>query len=290
MESNSFTQFPYIGELVDSIKSILPIHSIYVLALTETVKETTAFTPPLRTSSEGFAVYTLVLVSLRSFLLNTTQVTVVLLEKMHYKCKVYPITFIIEDVIDRVDEGNNFLTRILNHAPCIYKVDESLSLYSKFSPILHKSMYTEIKAEWKRRNRRAGYLLTTVGNDGIDMNVDPSAQLGLLHYALEQMFLGIVYLFWEFSPVYYPMDHLLHFCGVISELRQRIFSQRQFETKRIFRLLCMGNRQMRTRSCTVIAQGDVDKAYKLCERFHNESILLGSRQLKSLKRLHCTRS
>ena len=177
------------------------------------------------------------------------------------------------------------MNRIVNQAPCIYQEDDSLLRFGSIQRFYHKRIYDPIQTTWNSRMKRAGYLLSTVNS--IDIDEEPTAIIGILHFVLEQVCAALIALFWEFTPYYYSLPYLFHLCGHFTQLPQTIFSQKTFESQRMFYMLCNAHYQMRYKSQNKFSIRDSDKAYNLCDRFFCEAQNLGEKKLEELKKLHC---
>ncbi|MCG2461512.1 hypothetical protein K8352_12185 [Flavobacteriaceae bacterium F89] len=278
-------KFPFQEELLELLKKQLQLHSVYVIGNIKESRYQRVNLFPRTTDSEMLVIYTLLIICHDPISKNLGEFMDDLYNKMGKQCKVYPIIYTLNNVMDKLDYGNNFLNRIVNRTPCIYQEDESLLRFGRFRPLHHKGIYEGIQSEWNSRMKRAGYLLSMVGI--IDVEEEPAAKLCILHFTLEQICVALTYLFWEFKPYYCSLSYLMHLCGLFTRIPQTIFPQRAFGSQRMFYVLCNAHHQMRFKTRNEFSKKDCDKAYDLCERFFEEATTLGERQLENLKELHC---
>ena len=208
-----------------------------------------------------------------------------LYNKMQQHCKVYPITYSLSSVKKKMNTGNNFLSRIMSQTVCMYKENETLSGFQNFKPSYHWVVYERIESHWNTRMERARYLLSIVD---IDFKEEYTSKLATIHHALEQVCLGLLYVFWEFNPHHYALSYLLHLCGHFTDLPQRIFPQTTYGLQRQFYMLCNAHHIMRFKAQNEFSEHDAFKVQHLSERFYEEAKRLGEDQLKHLKALHCT--
>jgi hypothetical protein len=132
---------------------------------------------------------------------------------------------------------------------------------------------------------RAEYLLSTIGC--IERKEYPISILSTMQSALEQICLGLLYLFWEFKPQHYSLSYMLHLCNHFSEPSQNIFTRETYGLHRIYYMLCNAHQIMRFKAHNEFSEKDTDKAYNRCERFYDEAKRLGDKHLEYLKEQHC---
>ncbi len=284
-EINISTQFPLQEDLLELLKTMLSLHSVYVIGNIKEKKKQNVNLFPQSINSEALITYTLLIICYKPISKHLGSFMDDLYNKMQKQCKVYPIVYTLSDIKLKLDSGHNFLNRIINQTPCMYQYDDALFKFHRLQLSYHKRIYDRIDTEWSLRMKRAGYLISLV--DIIDAEDDPTANLGILHFALEQICTALLYLFWEFKPYYYSLSYLLHLCSHFTQLPQAFFPQKAFGSQRLFYILCNAHHQMRFKSKNQLSKGDSDKAIGLCQGFYYEVQGLGEKKLEQLKKIHC---
>jgi hypothetical protein len=283
MEIDKVTHYPFKDELLCLLKRELPLHSVYVISIYKQKEKQKIYLSPSCANPQLFVTYTLLLVSYKPVSKRLGDLMNELYHKMQRRCEVYPITYSLSSVKKKMNAGNNFLARIMSQTDCVYKENETLSGFQNFKPSYHRVVYERIESDWNNRMARARYLLSIVD---VDFKEDYSAKLATIHHALEQICLGLLYVFWEFSPHHYALSYLLHLCGHFTDLPQRIFLQTTYGLQRQFYLLCNAHHIMQFKAQNEFSEQDGFKAHHLSERFYEEAKRLGEEHLKHLKRRH----
>src|SRR5690606_17576542 len=113
------------------------------------------------------------------------------------------------------------------------------------------------------------------------------SMMTIMHYALEQICLGLLYLFWKFEPQHYSLSYMLHLCSHFCRLPDTIFPKETYGLHRMRYMLCNVHHIMRFKAKNEFSYRDTVKAHNRCERFYGEAKKLGEAQLEYLKELHC---
>jgi hypothetical protein len=288
MKAKTPTTFPFQTELIDVIKKELPLHSVYVINMIKSKNKQITQLSPKRKQIYLEAIYTLLIVGNRTLHKNLDDFMEEVYNKMGQHCKVYVIYCTISNLMERIDIGDNFLTRTIKETPCMYREDNALSRYSQYGLIHHVSIYKDIKTIWKHRMKRSIYLFSVI--DVIHEDEEPLSKLAVLQNAMEQICLGLLYVFWEYKPHHYTLSYLLHLCSTFTSLPYNIFPQTTFGLQRQYYMLCNASEIMRFKGrngTNDFKLRDVDKVLKRCKQFLNKANQLGEKQLKHLKEVHC---
>lgn len=169
----------------------------------------------------------------------------------------------------------------------MYKEDDDLLSYSRFALMHHIFIYDAIETIWKHRIKRAVYLFSII--DVIHNEEDAISKLAVLHEAMVQICLALLYVFWEFKPHHYTLSYLLHLCTAFTALPNTIFPQTTFGLQRQYYMLCNVSDIIRfkgTNGTNDFELKDVDKVLKRCEKFLKRANKLGENHLKHLKKVH----
>ena len=288
MKTKSITKFPLQKELLTLLKSLVSLHSVYVIHSNACKNKQVTHLTPKSKQTHMETIFTLLIVGNETLHKNLDDFMEEVYNKMGQRCKVYVIYCNISNLMERIDIGDNFLTRTLKEAPCMYREDNALSRYGQYGLMYHVSIYKEIRTVWRHRMERSKYLFSII--DVIHDDEEPLSKLGVLHNAMEQICLGLLYVFWEFKPHHYGLSYLLHLCSTFTSLPYNIFPQTTFGLQRQYYMLCNASEIMRFKGINGtndFGSRDVDKVLKRCERFLNEADRLGEKQLRHLKEVHC---
>lgn len=285
MKTKAPAKFPFKKELIGLIKKELPLHSIYVIGVYPEKKRQDIYLTPGCTNPQKLVTYTLLIIGHKSPRKSQGDFMYGLYNKMQQRCKVYVIFHTLSNIMDRIDVGDNFLTRTISQTPCLYKEDDALFRFSRYRICYHKQVFKTIKAGWKSRMERADYMLKVI--DTIMDNEEPNSKLAIVHGAMEQICMALLNLFWEYKPHHYSLDYLLHLCSHFTQLPNKIFPRTTFGLQRQYYMLCNAQDIIRFKGKNEFSSNDAHKVAKLCERFYEEAITLGKDQLKHLKELHC---
>jgi len=288
MKAKTPTKFPLQEELLDLLKKLLPLHSVYVIGVHKERKKQKAYLSPQNVTFQKTVTYTLLIITYKPLSKRLGEFMDDVFNKMQHRCKIYVIMYTLSNAKKRLDFGDNFLSQVVFQTPCIYKHDNSLSKFSKISLLFHQIVYKRILETWKARMDRAEYLLSVI--DNIEPKEDATSRLSIMHYALEQVCMALLYVFWEYKPQHYSLSYLLHLCGNFTQLSQTIFPKETYGLHRIYYMLCNAQHIMRFKAQDEFSEGDTDKAYNRCERFYYEAKKLGEERLEHLKELHCKQS
>ena len=275
-------------ELIKLLKTLIPLHSVYIIGINKDKRKENNYLLPLNRSTKKFVTFTLLIISIKPISKGQGDFMDDLYNKMQQRCKVYTIMYALSKVKKRLNYGDNFLSRVIFQAPCIYKADDCLSKFSNYALLFHQNVYDRIQETWKNRMDRSEYLLSII--DNIEPKEDSISKLSILHHALEQVSMALLYVFWEFKPQHYSLSYLLHLCSNFSQLPQTIFPKETYGLHRIYYMLCNAHHIMRFKAQNEFSDMDTDKAYNRCEWFYDEAKKLGETQLEHLKELHCNPS
>lgn len=285
METGTTIKFPFRDELIKLIQMELPLHSVYVIGMETTKKRQKVFLYPLPVMPQETVTYTLLVVGHRSPAKNLGDFMGSLYGKMKGRCRVYVIFRTLSNVLKRLDIGDNFLNRIVSGTPCIFKENNLVTESCPVGMCLHSTYYERIRESWIDRMERAEYLLSVVGIIG--EREDTASKMAVMHFAMEQVCLGLLRIFWEYVPNHYSLSYLFHLCGHFTGLPQRIFPRGTYGLQRQFYMLCNAHHIMRFKGAIQFSPDDSDRVFRRCERFFMEARGLGEKHLDVLKALHC---
>ncbi|WP_162623342.1 hypothetical protein [Confluentibacter sediminis] len=285
METKTSKKTELQKELLAHLKKLLALHSVYVISTIKERKSHKVHLIPQSKNSERFIIYTLLIITYRPISKRLGDFMDEVYNKMHQRCKIYPIMYALSNVKKRLNYGDDFLYKAIFHTPCIYRNNDCLSQFSKYSMPFHQNVYDHIQETWKSRMDRAGYLLSIIGN--IEPEKDTTSMMSIMHHALEQICLGLLYLFWKFEPQHYSLSYMLHLCSHFCRLPDTIFPKETYGLHRMRYILCNVHHIMRFKAQNEFSYRVTEKAHNRCEQFYHEAKKLGEAQLEYLKELHC---
>ncbi|GGK32787.1 hypothetical protein GCM10007962_28900 [Yeosuana aromativorans] len=289
MKAKAPAKFPLQKELLDLLKNLVPLHSVYVIGMDTSKNKHIHYLHTKSKQEHLEAIYTLLIVGNKTINKNLDDLMEEVYNKMKQRCKVNILFCTLDNIMERIDIGDNFLTRTLKEAPCMYREDNTLSRYGQYGLMYHISIYKEIKTVWRHRMERAVYLISII--DIIHENEEPLSKLSVLQNAMEQICLGLLYVFWEFKPHHYTLSYLMDLCTTFTSLPNEMFPQTTFGLQRQYYMLCNASGIMRFKGrngTNGFRSRDVGKVLKRCERFLREADRLGEKQLGHLKEAHVT--
>ncbi|MFI0431288.1 hypothetical protein [Mariniflexile sp. HMF6888] len=285
METTTLKKFPYQKALIALIKKEVPLHSVYVISVYKEKQTQNVYLFPESVNSQKVITYTLLLITHKPIPKNMQDFMDTLYNNMQQRCKVYAIVYTLPKVKAKLNDGCRFLSKVLNQTPCMYQEDDALSKLGLFGLSFHKHVYQRIQEEWNSRMRRANCLISLV--DVVDVIGDSTSRLAIMHHALEQICMALLYVFWEFKPQHYSLSYMLHLCSLFTQLPETVFPQKSYGLQRMYYILCNAHHIMRFKAHSEFSEKDVDKAFNRCERFFEEAKGIGEGQLEYLEGIHC---
>ena len=285
MKTDAHIQQSFPNELLGLIKNLIALHSVYVISDYFEDNKHVNYLQPTSNSAQKPVTYTLLIIvhkfpskSLGDFMDD-------LYNKTQKRFRVYAIMYTLSKVRKRLNWGDNFLLKVMLQTRCIHKEDDSLHKLCGQSLFFHHSVYELIQENWKVRMERADYLLSTIRD--IQPKEDFCSMLAVMHFALEQICMGLLFVFWEFKPLHYPLPYLFHLCSHFTELPQTIFPVDTYGSHRLYYMLCNAHHIMRFKTKNEFSYRDSDKALNRCQLFYESAQSLGDTHLDKLQKLHC---
>lgn len=276
-----------LGEIINHLKTIIPLHSVFLIGKQSEADSQKVYLPPSHTTATSFNTYTLLVISDAPSPLSSTNLTDTIYNRMQQRCKVYCICYTYMKVKKKVNRGHNFLTRIINDDRLLIYTKDSNIGRLKYNRSLHEKIWKHICTQWETRYQKADYLYTIL--DCHDIKQNPVAKIGILHFALEQICLGLLYVFWEFKPTQHTLSFLIHLCSHITGLPEYLFARNSYTSHHNYHLLINGHYQMRFKTKSTITNKDAERLYECCGEFIAKANELAIAELERLKDLHFVR-
>lgn len=284
MKTDAPTTQSFPKELSDLIKAEISLHSLYVISAYHKNIQQEIYLGPICNIIRKPTTYTLLIIAKKFPSKRLEDIMDDLYNKTEKRFKVYAIVYSLSNVKKRLNWGDNFLLGAIFQNNCIYKDDDSLSEFSNYGLSVHPTISQAIQEHWNVRMHRAGYLLSAIGC--IHPDEDSISMLATMHCALEQICLGLLYLFWEFSPHHYSLPYLFHMCSHFTDLPQTMFPNDTYGSHRMYYMLCNAHHLMRFKIKKEFSHTDSDKAFNRCQSFFEKAKVLGDGHLEKLKGIH----
>lgn len=270
-------------QLLSILKQEADLHAVYLFELSEYTESKQLFGEIDIKDSDKTFIYTILIVSNSPIKKNIGDFMDILYKKTQHKCQVFPVCYSLQHIKHRVDEGDNFLTRILITLPCIWQENDDLQNSKRYNVIHHPQIYKRIEHEWNIRIQKAASLLSFFDTD---FELEPTVTLAALYFAVEQVCLGILYLFWEFNPTHHSLKYLLHLCSLCTDIPKSFFLANNYQAKRILYILSHAHHSMRFKRASKITPDEIENAITVCETFYKEAVKVGEQQLAKIKAIH----
>lgn len=107
-----------------------------------------------------------------------------------------------------------------------------------------------------------------------------AVQVSLLHAALEQLCLGLIYVFLGYKPESFGINYLLRVCDVFTTLSGEVFPDRTIEDKRLLKVLGTNWQMIRHQPNLKMSITDVEVLRNRVSRFEVEVLELVNRELR----------
>mgnify|MGYP006404291755 FL=1 len=195
------------------------------------------------------------------------------------------ICFILETVKrahKALDFGSNFLQKALGEGKPLYAEDDRLRGFLKQGYLYHSQQVEKLQKYWDLRSNRAYYLIESTRI--LDTREDALVQLHMYEEALIQTCLGLIRLFWEYSPAYTSLNYLLDLCRSFTAFPSALLETSSFKARRRLHLLSHAQQHLRYGSTYTVTDADANEAYHLCKRFMQQAEALAAERLHFLKR------
>lgn len=269
-----------ITKLVNVLRSITDVHSVYLIGAQKESRSSLYVLGPNKEYPERDLYTITLLIISRENVAQPKEFMNAVFTKMDERVKIYPILYTLNDVKYRLDSGDNFLSRFLSPQNEIYCSQRLLP----FGYCFHPKMYTIIKKEWGLHLNRAYYFEDKA--DILDTINDENARMFLLSQALQQASIALLYVFWEYKPSYYDLNHLLNLCNHFCNSPKLVFPKTSFRSYRVYHALCHAEYNAIFKSNDFVSLGDSDYAHNLSRRFLDKANREGTKKLEELEQLH----
>lgn len=275
---------PLLEQLIELLKSKVSLHSVYLIGRQNKISSRATYVTPTGKMYKESVAYTLLMVTHDPLPIPLFKLTDDIYNRL--PCRVYIIDYTLDEVCYKINRGSNFLDRFLTEALLLFAEDIRLTSLNR-TPHYYGKDWKRIRKVWKTRFKRATYLLFILEDVYQEIDEEPTVKMGIMHYALEQVCLGLLYVFWEFKPAHNTLSYLFHLCSHFTSLPDEIFSGTSHTRHHIYHLLSNAHHEMRFKSKSGITKKEAERAFDLCNDFMMQAQKVADAELQRLKRLHC---
>lgn len=141
----------------------------------------------------------------------------------------------------------------------------------------------QTEGEWNSRKYNAICLLEA--ETAIENPNSNTVQVVLMHAALEQLCMGLVYVFLGHRADSFGIRYLLRLCDVFTPLAARIFPDYSDEDKRLLKVLNSNNSTLRHQPQVKTSITDVETLRMRVHQFFEKAVALAESELEKMKNL-----
>ncbi len=269
-----------IEKLIGVIKSLLKVHSIYWIGATKNHNSSSYFfNSEVNGNFNQQYEFTLLIISYEEIGDSKTFMCEVF-NKMKEQVKLFSIHYSYNDITRRLEEGDNFLSRVLLPENCL--IQESSLFLTGYC--YHPGKFEEIKKVWELRISRAFYFEDKA--DVVDMMYNENARMVLVSQTLLQTCAALLWVYWEWKPHHFDLDLLLNLCKNFSNSPQIVLPKKSFTSKKVYSQLCHSQYNINFKTIDEVTIPDSDYASNLAGRFLKSVRKEGNKKLKELELLH----
>ncbi len=200
-------------------------------------------------------------------------------------CKVFLIQYTVMDVSILLDRGYYFLQHCLDKALPVYS--ECSSSFKRYEISYYEQTFEKILKVWQTHYDRASYFMETLVDPYGEMPEGTITKLQILHTAIKQVCLGMLYVFWEYKPIHYALDYLLHLCSNFSSAPDVFIFSESFSNQYSYELLRTAPRQLKRSTSEILKKEDIETAFKVTENFMAKAHGEVGKELERLRKIHC---
>lgn len=269
-----------LERLIKVIRPMVKVHSIYWIGATKNDSSSHyLFNSKFKGDFKQYYEFTLLIIS-HEDIGNPKPFMAEVFNKMKEQVKLYSIHYSINDIKRRLEEGDNFLSRVLLPENCLFQ-ESPLSLTGY---CYHPRKFEEIKKVWEFRLNRASYFEDKI--DTVDMVYDESGRMVLVSESLLQTCAALLWVYWEWKPHYFELHLLLNLCKHFSKSPRIVLPKKSFTSKKVYSQLCHAQYNINFKTVDNVSMEDSDYASNLAERFLRSARKEGDKKLKELELLH----
>ena len=273
---------PEIHKVIPIIRSLIRVHTLYLIGQQNLTREYVYNSSLNRSRKLRIrSVLTMLIIShdqvadpkiFMSEVFNKTQ--------EHFS--LYSIHYTLNEANNSINYGCNFLNRVLKEGTLLYSEDNRLRQLGTY--LYHPKVFLRIQKYWNKRLKHARYFeeKSTICED----NPSNQGRYLILKQAIQQVCLGLIYVFWEYQPSYYSLPFLLHLCEQFSEAPKIIYPKKTFRSQQMYSRLCHAQYNLNEKIQEDTSESDSLKAEQLTYKFIQAARKEADKKLEELKKLH----
>ena len=268
-----------LEQVIADLKSLVPIHSIYCIASTNHhAFSLHRFNSEEVVHDQDCYELTLLLISYDK-IFDHRMLSHQISEKSDGRIKTHLILYTYEEVYEKLEMGDNFLSIALNQKNCLYQESTlSVSNYMAFP-----AMYERIAKGWRRRVRRASYFMSSA--EILDVERDEVARLDLINQMIYHSASSLLWVYWEWPTSTTDIALLLNLCKTFSRCPDTILKN-SFEDQNIYSLLVESRDNLNFRPELEVSSEDVEIALEKAKEFYYCARVFGEERLVQLQKTH----
>ncbi|MFD2433377.1 hypothetical protein ACFSO9_07300 [Mesonia maritima] len=221
-----------LKQLLKVITSVLSVHSIYSIGVrSHQLKRFYSFNGLEKNVVEEHWEVTLLIVS-KSYVKDPKAFMEKIFTKMNKKVRLYSLHYTYNEITTRLNEGDNFLSRLL--LPENRILQEHPLVITGY--IKHPVMYKRIRNGWEFKISKAAYFISKLKVSD-DISCEP-AKLLLVHQAISQVCAALLWVYWEYKPSHVDLNYLVRLCQNFSKSTAIVLPKESFRSKRIYNAIC----------------------------------------------------
>lgn len=271
-----------LQQAMSCLRETYRVHSAYVLysAQDSRLQPANCFMPTEEQVHQSFAV--VLLITHKAVGMSPAQLTDRVYNQTGQRIRICFVLETLKRAHKALDFGSNFLQRVIGEGKLLYEEDGQLRKFLKTGCFYHPDKFRKLKKYWEIRINRAQYLVEITRI--LDIHEDELVQLHLYEEALIQTCLGLIRLFWEYSPAYTSLPYLLNLCRSFTSFPQELLETTSFKARRRLYLLTHAQQHLRYGTFCKVTYDDCTDSYHRCERFLEQAEALAEEHLQVLKR------
>jgi len=273
---------PEIHKVIPIIRSLLRVHTLYLIGQQNITKDC-LYSSSLNRNKKPRIRYILTMLIISHDQVADPKIFMnEVFNKTQEQVTLYAIHYTLNEANNRINYGSNFLNHVLEEGALLYSEDNRLKQLGTY--LYHPKVLLRIHKHWNKRLKHARYFeeKSTICED----NQSNQGRYLLLQQAIQQICLGLIYVFWEYQPSYYSLPYLLHLCEQFSEVPKIIYPKRSFRSQQIYSRLCHAQYNLNEKIQEDSSESDSQKAEHLTYKFIQAARKEADKKLEELKKLH----
>ena len=271
-----------LQEAINYLRETYRVHSAYLLYSAQDSRVQSAHCFSANETQVHQSTAVVLLVTYTSVGASPSQLTDRVYNQTGQRIRICFILETLKRAHKALDFGSNFLQKALGEGNLLYAEGDQLCKFLKQGYLYHPQQVEKLKKYWDIRKNRAYYLIESTRI--LDTREDALVQLQMYEEALIQTCLGLIRLFWEYSPAYTSLNYLLDLCRSFTAFPSALLETTSFKARRRLHLLSHAQQHLRYGSTYTVTDADANEAYHLCVRFMQQAEALAAERLQFLKR------